>query len=90
MLDNRHMGTVRLALCQLNPTVGDIAANESAIAASLADAREHGAQLVIFGELAVTGYPPEDLVYKSQFLRDRRLSRARRRRPQLRRGARRR
>ena len=47
MLDNRHMGTVRLALCQLNPTVGDIAANEAAIATSLADAREHGAQLVI-------------------------------------------
>jgi NAD+ synthase (glutamine-hydrolysing) len=70
MLDNRHMGTVRLALCQLNPTVGDIAANESAIATSLGDARERGAQLVIFGELAVTGYPPEDLVYKAQFLRD--------------------
>jgi NAD+ synthase (glutamine-hydrolysing) len=70
MLDNRHMGTVRLALCQLNPTVGDIAANESAIATSIADARERGAQLVIFGELAVTGYPPEDLVYKAQFLRD--------------------
>ena len=70
MLDNRRMATVRLALCQLNPTVGDIAANESAIASSLDAARERGAQLAVFGELAITGYPPEDLVYKGQFLRD--------------------
>jgi len=70
MLDNRLMATVRLALCQLNPTVGDIAGNETAIAASLDAARERGAQLAVFGELAITGYPPEDLVYKGQFLRD--------------------
>ena len=74
MLDNRPMATVRLALCQLNPTVGDIAANESAIAASLDAARQRGAQLVVFGELAVTGYPPEDLVYRSHFLRDARAA----------------
>jgi NAD+ synthase (glutamine-hydrolysing) len=74
MLDNRPMATVRLALCQLNPTVGDIAANESAIAASLDAARQRGAQLVVFGELAVTGYPPEDLVYRGHFLRDARAA----------------
>ena len=74
MLDNRSMATVRLALCQLNPTVGDIAANESAIAASIDAARERGAQLVVFGELAVTGYPPEDLLYRGHFLRDARAA----------------
>jgi NAD+ synthase (glutamine-hydrolysing) len=70
MLDNRNVATLRLALCQLNPTVGDIAANEAAIADSLAAARAHDAGLVLFGELAITGYPPEDLLYKEHFLRD--------------------
>jgi NAD+ synthase (glutamine-hydrolysing) len=70
MLDNRNVATLRLALCQLNPTVGDIAANEAAIADSLAAARAQDAGLVLFGELAITGYPPEDLLYKEHFLRD--------------------
>jgi NAD+ synthase (glutamine-hydrolysing) len=74
MLDNRHVGTLRLALCQLNPTVGDIAANEAAIASSLRSARAAGATLVLFGEMAVTGYPPEDLLYKENFLRDARAA----------------
>ena len=64
------MAPLRLALCQLNPTVGDIAGNERAIAAALEDAREAGAGLALCGELAVTGYPPEDLLYKEHFLRD--------------------
>ncbi len=68
------MATLRLALCQLNPTVGDIAANEAAIVASLELARDRGASLVLFGELAVTGYPPEDLLYKEHFLRDARAA----------------
>ena len=74
MLDNRCVATLRLALCQLNPTVGDIAANEAAIAASLEAARDRGAGLALFGELAVTGYPPEDLLYKEHFLRDARAA----------------
>jgi NAD+ synthase (glutamine-hydrolysing) len=74
MLDNRWVATLRLALCQLNPTVGDIAANEAAIAASLEAARDRGAGLALFGELAVTGYPPEDLLYKEHFLRDARAA----------------
>ena len=68
------MATLRLALCQLDPTVGDIAANEAAIAASIEAARQHGAGLVLFGELSVTGYPPEDLLYKEHFLRDARAA----------------
>jgi NAD+ synthase (glutamine-hydrolysing) len=74
MPDNRGVATLRLALCQLNPTVGDIAANEAAIAAAIDAARERGAELAIFGELAVTGYPPEDLLYKEHFLRDARAA----------------
>jgi len=74
MPDNRSVATLRLALCQLNPTVGDIAANEAAIAAALDAARDQGAALAIFGELAVTGYPPEDLLYKEHFLRDARAA----------------
>ena len=62
--------TLRLALCQMNATVGDIAANEARIVAGLEDARQAGAQVVLFPELAITGYPPEDLLLKQHFLRD--------------------
>jgi NAD+ synthase (glutamine-hydrolysing) len=61
---------VRLALCQMNPTVGDIAANAARIRAGLSGAREAGADLVLFGELALTGYPPEDLLLREHFLAD--------------------
>jgi NAD+ synthase (glutamine-hydrolysing) len=68
------MSTLRVSLHQLNPTVGDIAANERAIVAGIDAAREAGAGLALFGELAVTGYPPEDLLYKEHFLRDARIA----------------
>jgi NAD+ synthase (glutamine-hydrolysing) len=61
---------MRLALHQLNATVGDLAGNEAAIRDGIARAKEAGAQLVAFPELAVTGYPPEDLLLKEHFLRD--------------------
>jgi NAD+ synthase (glutamine-hydrolysing) len=67
-------GTLTLALCQMNPTVGDIAGNERKIADGLVAAREAGAQLVLFPELAVTGYPPEDLLLKEHFLADARAA----------------
>jgi len=59
---------MRLALHQLNPTVGDLAGNEAKIADGIARAREQGAQLVVFPELAVCGYPPEDLLLREDFL----------------------
>jgi NAD+ synthase (glutamine-hydrolysing) len=68
------MAPLRLALFQQNPTVGDIAGNERAIAAAIAAARAAGAGLVLAGELAITGYPPEDLLYKEHFLRDARAA----------------
>jgi NAD+ synthase (glutamine-hydrolysing) len=61
---------VRLALCQINATVGDIAANAERIRAGMRAAGDAGAELVVFGELALTGYPPEDLLLKEHFLAD--------------------
>jgi NAD+ synthase (glutamine-hydrolysing) len=63
-------GSMRLSLHQINPTVGDLAGNEALIAAGLDAARAAGAQLALFPELAITGYPPEDLLLKEHFLRD--------------------
>jgi NAD+ synthase (glutamine-hydrolysing) len=59
---------MRVALSQINPTVGDIAGNEAKVREHLARAREAGAQLALFPELVVTGYPPEDLLLKEHFL----------------------
>jgi NAD+ synthase (glutamine-hydrolysing) len=61
---------MRLALCQLNATVGDIAGNAERIREGTRAAREAGAELVLFPELALTGYPPEDLLLKEHFLAD--------------------
>jgi NAD+ synthase (glutamine-hydrolysing) len=61
---------MRLALCQMNATVGDIAANLARIRAGREAARELGADLVLFPELALTGYPPEDLLLREHFLAD--------------------
>jgi NAD+ synthase len=60
--------TLSIALAQINPTVGDLAGNVAKIRAFRARAREQGADLVMFTELAVSGYPPEDLVLKPAFM----------------------
>ncbi|MBM3943020.1 MAG: NAD+ synthase [SAR202 cluster bacterium] len=60
----------RLALAQINPTVGDIQGNTAKILGYMNQARNVGADLVAFPELSVTGYPPEDLLFKPTFLRD--------------------
>jgi NAD+ synthase (glutamine-hydrolysing) len=65
---------VRVALAQINPTVGDIAGNEAKIRELLARARSEGAQLVLFPELSISGYPPEDLLLKEHFLADARAA----------------
>lgn len=57
-----------IALAQINPTVGDVAGNVARIRAARAEAAAQGAQLVVFPELVVSGYPPEDLVLKAAFL----------------------
>ncbi len=58
----------RLALAQINSTVGDITGNTARILEYLERAREAQADLVAFPELAITGYPPEDLLFKPSFL----------------------
>ena len=58
----------RIALAQINATVGDLAGNEAKIVDGIARAREAGADLVALPELAVTGYPPEDLLLKPSFV----------------------
>ena len=58
----------RLALAQINTTVGDIPGNKARIIEYMNRARDAGADLVAFPELAVTGYPPEDLLFKTSFL----------------------
>jgi NAD+ synthase (glutamine-hydrolysing) len=61
---------LRLALCQMNATVGDLAGNASRIRAGMEAARQAGAELALFPELALTGYPPEDLLLREHFLAD--------------------
>ena len=65
---------MRLALAQINTVVGDLDGNRERIVRRLHDAREAGADLVLFPELAVTGYPPEDLLFRPEFLRQARRS----------------
>jgi NAD+ synthase (glutamine-hydrolysing) len=60
---------MRLALAQMNSVVGDLDGNRDRIAARLEEARAAGAELVLFPELATTGYPPEDLLLRPGFLR---------------------
>lgn len=64
------MGFLRVAQAQLNTTVGDLDGNRAKIASFIERAKEHKADIVTFPELAVSGYPPEDLVLKSHFVRD--------------------
>jgi NAD+ synthase (glutamine-hydrolysing) len=60
---------MRLALAQMNSIVGDLDGNRDRIVARLEEARRAGAELVLFPELATTGYPPEDLLLRPGFLR---------------------
>jgi NAD+ synthase (glutamine-hydrolysing) len=64
------MDRLRVALCQLDTVVGDVEGNVGRVLAGLARAEEEGADLVAFPELALTGYPPEDLLLKPAFLGD--------------------
>ncbi len=65
---------MRIALGQFNATVGDLAGNVAKMKKMWADAVAAGADLIAFPELAICGYPPEDLVYKKQFVKDNRAA----------------
>lgn len=64
------MKKLRIALAQINPTVGDIEKNTSKILDYLKKAKISGVHLIAFPELSITGYPPEDLLLKNQFIED--------------------
>jgi NAD+ synthase (glutamine-hydrolysing) len=64
------MPALRIALAQLDPVVGDLAGNVERVREGVRGAREAGAQLVLFPECAITGYPAEDLLLRERFLRD--------------------
>ena len=64
---SRHL---RLALAQINVTVGDLAGNAERIIRDVRRAAREGIDVVAFPELALTGYPPEDLLLKPEFIAD--------------------
>jgi NAD+ synthase (glutamine-hydrolysing) len=63
---------LRVALCQINTTVGDLDGNVDRVLAALGQAEDQGCDLAVFPELALTGYPPEDLLLKPGFVGDNR------------------
>ena len=65
---------MRVALCQINTTVGDLVGNVERIVEAIGRAEDAGADLVVFPELAITGYPPEDLLLKPGFVADNRAA----------------
>lgn len=62
--------TLRIAMAQINCTVGDLAGNTKKICGYIKKAEESGVDLISFPEAAITGYPPEDLLHKAQFIKD--------------------
>jgi len=64
------MNTIRIALAQINPTVGDLEGNARHVIDYISRARELSVDVVAFPELALTGYPPEDLLLKPHFVRE--------------------
>ncbi len=66
------MARLRVALCQINTTVGDLDGNVDRVLAALGQAEDRGCDLAVFPELALTGYPPEDLLLKPGFVGDNR------------------
>jgi len=70
MREMNRMRRLRIALAQINTTVGDFTGNAEKIGRYMSDAAGYGADIVVFPELAVTGYPPEDLLLKPEFVRE--------------------
>ncbi|HEX7459942.1 MAG TPA: nitrilase-related carbon-nitrogen hydrolase, partial [Acidimicrobiales bacterium] len=64
------MARIRVAACQINTVVGDLAGNVDRTLEALAEAETAGADLAVFPELTVTGYPPEDLLGRPAFVAD--------------------
>ena len=61
---------MNIALCQINPTVGAFEENKKLILSNYYEAVGHGAELVVFPEMVITGYPVADLLYEDGFVRE--------------------
>ena len=61
---------MKIALCQINPTVGAFRDNKKLILSNYREAVKHGAELVVFPEMVITGYPVADLLYEDGFVRE--------------------
>ncbi len=68
-MKEHHEQTVRIALCQTNPTVGDFGGNTKQIISRIKQCAQSGADICFFPELAVSGYPPEDLLLRKSFMK---------------------
>ncbi|HUW44631.1 MAG TPA: NAD+ synthase [Dehalococcoidia bacterium] len=68
------MHSIRVGIAQINSTVGDLSGNTKKIMESIDQAKSLGVDLLTFPELAITGYPPEDLLFKPQFIKQNRES----------------
>ena len=65
------MHRLRIGIAQVNTTVGDFSGNQQKILKAIDEARSSGVDLLTFPELTVCGYPPEDLLFKPQFIAER-------------------
>lgn len=61
---------LRIGLAQINATVGDVSGNADKITGMVDSAKQKHVDLVVFSEMSICGYPPEDLLYKPKFLKD--------------------
>jgi NAD+ synthase (glutamine-hydrolysing) len=64
------MRTIRISMAQINPVVGDLEGNRDKIIVAIKSAKKLGTDIIALPELAVTGYPPEDLILKPRFVKD--------------------
>ena len=69
-LPGKGMKTLRVGMAQINPTVGDLKGNKKKIIGYITQAKEQGIDLLTFPELSLSGYPPQDLLFKPGFLKD--------------------
>ncbi|HSR88088.1 MAG TPA: nitrilase-related carbon-nitrogen hydrolase, partial [Pontiella sp.] len=67
---NGHEALMKAALIQMNPTVGALQSNVDRVLEKARQAYRDGAQLIVFPELVISGYPPEDLILKDHFCAD--------------------
>ena len=63
------MNSIRVCLAQINTTVGDLRFNRDKVLESARQAKSRGAKIILFPELTLTGYPPEDLLFNQNFIR---------------------